>query len=107
VSDVREEEPSTVRGNRSQKATSVDQEYREVPGRKDDGPPRDKDEEAESVADGIVGVASVTGVLLVSVLLDLPSIRLHPDLLVVTANCEASAPVLLWRVQQHDHNSPR
>lgn len=49
-----------MRSDRSQKATSINQEYSEVAGREDDSPPRDKDEEAEAVPDRVARVVVVT-----------------------------------------------
>lgn len=78
-----------MRSDRSQKATSVDQEDSEVAGREDDSPPRDKDEEAEAVPDRVARVVVVTDTISLHGFFLLQSSPLE-YVLVVAANWDIS-----------------
>ena len=58
--DLRDGEPDTVRCDRNEERSSVDEEESEVSGREYNGPPRDEEEETDSVSVGVVGVVVVT-----------------------------------------------
>ena len=49
-----------MRCDRNEERSSVDEEESEVSGREYNGPPRDEEEETDSVSVGVVGVVVVT-----------------------------------------------
>ena len=67
VANSRKDKPDTVRGDGDDKASGVDEEHDEVERGEDDSPPGDEDEEAETIAVGVVRVVIVTATARASV----------------------------------------